>query len=352
MPKTPSESIRLTIKRAQALVRGKVNLIATLIMMIFLLAPCGKARSIEHTQELEADMVLVPGGVFSMALTKHAEGSYAPESGYNLNFESVEVDPFYLGKYEVSLLEFLAFLEATGYESHAALGRGGVFHPDPDFEYSPEGIFSDAFYLNSNETDKNTLAGYPAGAVTWDDAIMYCNWKSAQAGLEQVYTIRDTGKPVEWEDYLTYWEVSADWSANGYRLPTEAEWTFAAMGGAQSKGYTYSGSHNIDEVAFYTENSGWGTRKSGLKMPNELGLYDMSGNLWEWCWDSIVPGYDLEPGVKNPQGPAQGSMKVIKGGAWECESQLCRLDNRYRSEKHFAHVYQGFRLCRSAQGKK
>ncbi|WP_245549991.1 SUMF1/EgtB/PvdO family nonheme iron enzyme [Haliscomenobacter hydrossis] len=128
-----------------------------------------------------------------------------------------------------------------------------------------------------------------------------------------------------------------------YRLPTEAEWEYAARGGNKSKGYKYSGSNTLDEVAWYFSNSGGAPRPVGLKKPNELGLYDMSGNVWEWCQD-LYTGYPDTPQI-NPLGGASGFDHVHRGGSWVSDSQFCRVSHRYYDtpDRHYGNL--GFRLA-------
>jgi formylglycine-generating enzyme required for sulfatase activity len=134
-----------------------------------------------------------------------------------------------------------------------------------------------------------------------------------------------------------------------YRLPTEAEWEYAARGGSLSRGYRYSGSNNVDTVAWKDGNAGNKAHPIGRKMPNELGIYDMSGNIYEWCSDWYSPDYYRNSSRVNPQGPDEGIKRVIRGGSWYFDSSGLRVAEREGANPDFRYGYIGFRLCRSAK---
>ena len=151
---------------------------------------------------------------------------------------------------------------------------------------------------------------------------------------------------VSWNDIQEFLRRLNTRTGQNYRLPTEAEWEFAARGGNKSRGYKYAGSNNIADVAWYLSNSGYKTRPVGQKSPNELGLYDMSGNVWEWCQDRYG-GYSSSAKT-NPTGSSTGSFRVIRGGSWDSDPQDCRVANRYNfgpGIRYYGLV--GFRLART-----
>lgn len=127
-----------------------------------------------------------------------------------------------------------------------------------------------------------------------------------------------------------------------FTLPTEAQWEFAARGGIKSKGYKYSGSDDINEVAWYDGNSGKKTHPVKQKAPNELGLYDMSGNVWEWCQDG-KRDYSSSSQI-NPKGPSSGSRRVFRGGGWYSNARCCRVSYRANNTLDYRFNYLGFRL--------
>ncbi len=159
----------------------------------------------------------------------------------------------------------------------------------------------------------------PVEQVSWYDAVEFCNRLSEMKGLEKCYS--GSGEDIE-----------CDFTKNGYRLPTESEWKYAAKGGDKSKGFKYSGSNDIGEVAWYDGNSSGETHPVKRKKPNELGLYDMSGNVWEWCWDSYS--------TSSPD-------RINRGGGWDNGAVRCSVPNRDHWDPSKTFSYLGFRLARS-----
>ncbi len=174
----------------------------------------------------------------------------------------------------------------------------------------------------------------PVESVSWYDAVEFCNKLSEKEGFQKAYS--GNGE-----------NISCNFAANGYRLPTEAEWEYAARGGNKSKDYTYSGSNIIDEVAWYTKNSGSSTRASGNKKPNELGIYDMSGNVWEWCWDWYKGNYYSSSAHTDPRGPNSGSDRVKRGGNCGSSADFCRVAIRYFYTPGYRNSDLGFRIVRT-----
>jgi formylglycine-generating enzyme required for sulfatase activity len=222
---------------------------------------------------------------------------------------SVTVSSFYIGKFEVTIAQFHQFINETAYKTDADKDGGSYMWTGEKWEKrSGVNWKCDAEGNIRPQSEYN----HPVIHVSWNDATEYCTWLS-----------RKTGK--------------------NYRLPTEAEWEYAAMGGNQSRGYTYSGGNNLDEVAWYDGNSGRKTHPVGQKRPNELGLYDMSGNVWEWCKDWYEGDfYKTSPAIE-PKGPSTGFYRVIRGGYWRSNARHCRASFRdyYPDSRR---NYLGFRL--------
>ena len=157
---------------------------------------------------------------------------------------------------------------------------------------------------------------------------------------------KGSNRPVErvsWNDCQEFIRRLNELTGNNFRLPTEAEWEYAARGGKKSHGYKYSGSDNIDDVAWYAGNSGNETHDVGQKNPNELGIYDMSGNVWEWCSDWYFNKYSRRS-QKNPAGPEKGNKKVFRGSCWYNDAKSCRVSNCHSNDLVYSLSYMGLRL--------
>ncbi len=265
---------------------------------------------------------LAEGGTFKMGSPDDDKVAYEDEKPQH----DVTVSRFYISKYETTHAEYIEFLNSA---EVAADGRkDGIELIDmADITIAVENIGGE-FRFKDGVTRFPT-SDTPVANVTWYGAVEYANWLSNQAGLTPVYTITGT-------------DVTASWEANGYRLPTEAEWEYAARGGALSEGYTYAGSNNADNVAWYTDNSGDSTHPVGQKEDNELELYDMGGNVWEWCWDWY--GSYLPESQTNPNGPSSGSDRVLRGGSWGSSAGNLRSANRYNDSPGNSDYSLGFRL--------
>jgi formylglycine-generating enzyme required for sulfatase activity len=154
-------------------------------------------------------------------------------------------------------------------------------------------------------------------------------------------------RPVEmvsWNDIQQFLERLNQLTGKNYRLPTEAEWEYAARGGKHSKGFRYSGSNDLDSVAWFDGNSMKQTHNAGQKQPNELGLYDMSGNVWEWCNDWFDATYYGGSEEQNPPGPAKGEGRVLRGGSWLLSARICRVSFRFINLPEIGNLDYGFRL--------
>ncbi|MHC6204669.1 formylglycine-generating enzyme family protein, partial [Breznakiellaceae bacterium SP9] len=222
-----------------------------------------------------ANMVLVPAGTFAMGST----------NGYDREKPVHQVSiskPFYISKYEITQKEWTAVMGS-----------------------------------NPSYFKGDTL---PVEQVSWFDAVEYCNKRSQKEGLTPVYSGSGAA-------------ITCNFNANGYRLPTEAEWEWAAKGGGKDGPmYEYAGGNDVNSVGWYDANSGVrtheaGTHEVGTKAPNSLGIYDMSGNVWEWCWDWYG---DYSGGSQtDPIGAASESDRVVRGGGWGDYAQYLRSASRY-----------------------
>jgi formylglycine-generating enzyme required for sulfatase activity len=260
-----------------------------------------KARAyLQNWQPSEVAMAL-----YSISLTQPEQ--LVPGGSFHNGTANVQLSPFYIGSREITELEWVYVMQDTT-----------VIVPDK-----------------------------PKSGLTWVQAIEYCNYRSIMEGFEPCYSYGGSGtNPLNWPPfwYTDHTQISCNWSANGYRLPTEMEWMYAAQGGPYSSGFTYSGSNAIDEVAWYSGNSSQ-PALVGQKLPNELGIFDMSGNLWEFCWDIYHHAYPATE-TQNPSGPQSGYTRVMRGGSFGNDATNCTVSRRFYSTPMLGADSHGFRVAR------
>ena len=218
----------------------------------------------------------------------------------------VTVGGFSISKFEITNVQFVAFLNEKGNQTEDGVKWINLSGNDEGEKCKINKRFG-LFAVAPRYED------HPVNYVSWAGARAYCTWLSSKIGRE-------------------------------VRLPTEAEWEFAARGGNKSRGYIYSGSNTIEQVAWYDENSGSSVHKVGTKSPNELGIYDMSGNVYEWCSDWFKKDYYSNSSSRNPKGPSFGSKKVIRGGSWHYVDGACRTANRDELNPDGRKKFSGFRV--------
>ena len=203
----------------------------------------------------------------------------------------------------------------------------------------------------SEQGSKAYDGGYPVHSVTLSDyyigqtEVTQELWEAVM-GSNPSYFEGDNQCPVEnvsWNDCQEFIEKLNRLTGKNFRLPTEAEWEYAARGGNKSKGYKYSGSNDADAVAWYEKNSGSKTQPVETKQSNELGLYDMSGNVWEWCQDRY--GKYSSHSQSNPKGANTGSVRVLRGGSWISSERGVRVSNRGYDAPGSRNVDGGLRLA-------
>ena len=197
-------------------------------------------------------------------------------------------------------------------------------------------------YDDEKPTHQVTLSSYYIGKTEVTQEL----WQAVMGSNPSNFS--GTNLPVErvsWNDCHTFVTKLNALTGKNFRLPTEAEWEYAARGGNKRKGYKYSGSNTIDDVAWYDSNSSSKTHPVATKAPNELGIYDMSGNVYEWCSDWY--GSYSSSAQTNPTGPTSGSLRVGRGGSWHTDARYCRVSYRNYHLPVNSKYYLGLRLCLS-----
>lgn len=269
------------------------------------------------------------------------------KTGVFVNGRTVKLSDFYICDHEVTQAEY-----------KAVMGN------------NPSYFQGESYPPANGETQGNR----PVETVNWYAALVYCNKKSLKENLTPCYKINGTDKPDQWgqipvSNDVTWNTVTCDFSADGYRLPTEAEWEYAARGGKSGCETAtlddWAGTDSSSELgkyAWYSTNSGSKTHEvkkdkvSGTDSANALGLYDMSGNVWEWCWDlydsditSNDAAYTTDGVVINPKGASSSLYRVFRGGAWDVNDNNCSVVSRDFNGPNSSWGFLGFRVVRTGE---
>ena len=281
--------------------------------------PQTKVRVTAHdgtTPPAPPGMAYIPGGPFQMGDNLDGMTSAMPVHG-------VEVAAFFIDKTEVAK-ELWDDVKAWGNANGYSIGGGSAKAP-----------------------------AHPAQSMTWYDAVKWCNARSQKEGLTPCY-YTDTAKTAVLKQGTN--NITNDmvkWTANGYRLPTEAEWEKAARGGQTGKRYPWGDTIGTTEANYSFSGNPWATGSTpytsvvGSYPANDYGLFDMAGNVWEWCWDWYSSAYYGSPGSDvDPAGPASGSYRVLRGGSWIIDASYCRCACRSYNDPSNYYNYYGFRAVR------
>jgi sulfatase modifying factor 1 len=236
---------------------------------------------------------------------------------------------------------YISFLANDALAGKNASFKVVVFSPPPGMVFVAGGTFQ----MGSNsESDEKPIHTVTVSSFYMDKTeVTQAEYRKVMGKNPSNFSGCDDCpvEKVSWDDANAYAQKV------GKRLPTEAEWEYAARGGNKSKVYTYSGGNNLDAVGWYNDNSRSGTHPVAQKQPNELGLYDMSGNVWEWCSDWYDKGYYSRSPQNDPQGPNSGKYRVRRGGSWGRSDYFCRVADRSGYYPARWSGYRGFRLVLS-----
>ena len=248
--------------------------------------------------------------------TKPAKKTSAPTSSTNSNRQRILQE----------LADNMAYVQGSTFTMGATSEQGSDAEDD---EKPAHSVTLSSYYIGKTEVTQEL-------------------WQAVMGNNPSYF--KGNRKPVErvsWNDCQTFISKLNSLTGKNFRLPTEAEWEFAARGGIKSKGYKYSGSNTLGDVAWYEENSGDTTHDVGTKSPNELGLYDMNGNVWEWCSDWYGDKYYSSSPSNHPTGPSSGAYRVLRGGSWYSIANLCRSSDRGGGAPVNRNYGLGLRLCLS-----
>lgn len=289
------------------------------------------------------DMILIPGGAFLMG------DHYSDVYRHGRPIHAVKIDSFYMGKYEVTHQQYCAYLNSAKAQGLIEVRHGVAYalgRSEPYSNTNRASLYSQIRYDNGvfqvRTRDGYNMAEHPVVEVSWYGAVAYCNWRSQQEGYKQCYDLQS-------------WDC--DFDKHGYRLPTEAEWEYAARGGCYGPYYEFPWCDNSIDCSKANDRQGIEyfcnplnlssrpyTSPVGYYPANPYGLYDMAGGVWERCHDWYSSTYYRISPYNNPKGPDNGTSRVFRGGGWSCSPHGCRVAHRDHSNPAFRSSNGGFRV--------
>ncbi len=332
-----------------------------LSLLLFLITGCSQPENVAHTNDpnlgmqisevQSPDMVFIFGGSFQMG------DSFSEGNSNERPVHTVTLDSFYMGKYEITNGQYCDFLNWADDNGWITVTSGVVYKAGsgtsyPYCETSIKSLYSQIAYSEGVFSVRlkrgRDMSNDPMVLVSWYGSVAYCNWRSRQQGREQCYN-------------LSTWEC--DFNKHGYRLATEAEWEYAARGGLSGKRFPWGDTIGHSQANYYNSGSysyeisptleyhpKWKvgiypyTSPAGSFAANAFGLYDMTGNLQEWCNDWYSSSYYSSSPLNNPTGPTSSDSRVLRGGSWDCSALICRVASReYRQPGHRL-ISFGFRV--------
>ncbi len=308
--------------------------------------------------QTKPDLIFVEGGNYMMGRDYEVKAQSGADIGFDdeVPLHRVTVSSFHLGKTEVTVAQYKEFVNSNTYGITMPLSPEDIDLEMEIIDPKTKQLRKKTWYDEYPEVAKWVWKDEnPMTNITWRDAVLYCNWLSEKNNLPVAYLLKkvEVGERIFEEVAVILDENGKETSditkVKGYRLPTEAEWEFAARGGNKSQNFTFSGSNNPVEVA-WTDESTLGKRPMpvAIRNANELGFHDMSGNAWEWCWDFYDKNYyKNSKNAVNPLGPERTLFKSIRGGSWYFMENVARSVVRDGPRITYTDYNYGFRVAKS-----